>query len=250
MVIWINYFQKMNLNISKKEVSDLFIPGIIIVAGLIALVVVGFTQVGAIRNSLAGIEKLKKENQELKARHLMLSAIDETEIQRQGALAELAVPSEKNIPYILQSFRQAVGSSNYMINQLKFTPGEFIGDEALREAGKVEEMPLSAGLIGPTDDFNLLVKTLETSLPLFEVKNIELRRDFGEAHKTRVNLQLVAFYSPPLTELERKEFSSEEMVLNEQESTLLNELADYRRVELGREEFREIERRTDNPFAF
>lgn len=237
----------MKLNISK----EILIPGFIISLGIIALLAIGFTQIDVIKEMRASVDQLKKDEQELRERYLMLSSLDEKNLEQQAALAELAVPSEKNIPFILQAFRNAVEKNGYLIKEFQFSPGEISKQEVTLDAGKViEELPLTINLIGPSANLDQLINQLENTVPLFEIIDVDFKVDKDQPNKASLELKLLTFYSPPLAKADIEAVRLEHLVLSEEESALLDKLDTYSRPELIRSTIRDLERKSDNPFVF
>ncbi len=238
----------MKLGVSKK----ILIPGLIIFLSVVSILAIGLTQVEVIKKLGTSVEKLEKDNEDLRSKYLMLSSLDKKNIERQAALAELAVPSEKNIPFILQSFRDAVDESDFVIKEFKFTPGEISKEKASSEEveKRIDELPLTASLVGSSDNFKLLLNNLETTFPIFEVEEAKFSRDKESRDKAKLDLSLITFYSPPLVKLEYEDLKLDQLVLNEEEEKLLEELNSYSRPELKRGESGGLKRKSDNPFVF
>ncbi len=235
-----------------KEYKRIIIPIAIIALGLVLALFISLTQIKAVKNLTVSVDQLEADKEELRAKYLMLSSLDEGDIQRQSALAELAVPSEKNIPFILQSFRNAVESANFVISDFKFMPGELTREEIseLEEKNGVEKLPLSASIIGPADNLENLIDAFETTFPLFDLRAVEFKRNVDQENKARIKLELFTFYCPPLAKRQFTEISLDELVLTDKESSLLEEISAFSRPELKRRESRGLERKSDNPFVF
>lgn len=238
----------MNLKLPKK----ILIPALVILVGVVSIFLVSSSQIKVIKKLNASVEQLRNDKEELRAKYLMLSSLDEKNIEQQSALAELAVPSEKNIPFILQAFRDAVSKADFLIKEFKFAPGEVRGKEfsSVKTKKVIEELPLTATLIGPADNLNKLLASLESSFPLFEVKNVNFTKDLGQPNKARLKLELLTFYSPPRTKAEGEEIKLGQLVLNEKENSLLEELKTYSRPELKQVPSRGLQRKGENPFIF
>ncbi len=235
----------MNL---QKEV---LIPGLVIFSGLVLLIVIGYTQVKVIKEMRASVDQLEKDEQDLRERYLMLSSLDERNLEQQSALAELAVPSEKNIPFILQAFRNAVEESSFLIKEFKFSPGEISKEEVTLDSGEViEELPLEINLVGPSENLNQLIDELENTVPIFEIRDIDFKVEEKQPDKASLKVKLLTFYSPPLVEADIDMVRLEHLVLTEDQTGLLEELKTYSRPELVRRPIRDLERKSDNPFVF
>ena len=132
----------------KIEISPKFLfPRLAIFISLILSIVIGVTQYRAIKDLRTSVKRLDTENKVLKNKFLMLSSLDESNIKEQFAYAELAIPSEKNIPYILQAFRDAVSKANFLVKTFQFSPGEVSSESIFEDKNKaVEKLPLKCSL--------------------------------------------------------------------------------------------------------
>jgi hypothetical protein len=234
-----------------KMLPKLLFPSLAIFVSLILSIIIGVTQFKVIKELRTSVKRLDAENEVLKNKFLMLSSLDESNIKEQFAYAELAIPSEKNIPYVLQAFRDAVSKANFLVKTFQFSPGEVSSESIFEDKNKaVEKLPLTAELVGPSDELNGLVEALENTFPLFEVNNVSFLKESNSLNKARVELKLTTFYSPPLPKEEQKNVKLDQLVMTEEESALLENLATFSRPELKRRTGGGLERRTDNPFVF
>ncbi len=239
----------MKISIMPKKI---LVPAAVIFIEIFLIVLIAATQVEVIEELRSANQNLQKDNDNLRSKYLMLSSLDEEQIKINSAIAELSVPSEKNIPYILQAFRNAVEDADFLIKKFEFAPGEVtseINGEA-KTNKRIEELPLTAGLVGPSQNLDKLLEAFETTLPLFEIKNVDFSKSFDQPDKSRVDLELLTFYSPPLTRVESEDITLEQVVLNEKEASLLEELEQYSRPVLKQREGSGLERKGDNPFLF
>lgn len=237
----------MKLEINKK----LFLPAMIIAVGMFSLMAVFLTQVKVIRELRASVKQLRSDRDDLKSRYLMLSSLDQEDLKRQSALAELAIPSEKNIPFVLQAFRDAVSEAEFLIKKFEFDPGEISKEKSEPKKAKrtIEEMPLSANLIGPADNLDSLIDSLQNTFPLFEVEVVNFTVT-QQQNKAQLELEAITFYSPPLIEVDQELIKLDQLKLSEEERALLGQLENYSRPELKRAPSRGLERKSDNPFVF
>ncbi len=236
----------------KLEVSPkLLFPSLAIFVSLILSIVIGMTQYRGIKELRTSVKRLDSENEVLKNKFLMLSSLDESNIKEQFAYAELAIPSEKNIPYILQAFRDAVSKAGFLVKTFQFSPGEVTSESIFQNKNKaVENLPLEADLVGPSDKLNGLIQALENTFPLFEVNSVKFTKEISSMNKASVEIKLTTFYSPPLPEEEQKNVELDQLVMSEEETALLENLGTFSRPELKRRTGGGLERRTDNPFVF
>jgi len=229
-----------------KRSKKIIIPSLIIGVGIILIAFLLLTKVNEIQKLRKSVKSLKKEKEELRNKFLMLSSFNLEEIKKNSALAELAVPSEISVPYILQAFRDSVQEADFLVKDFKFTPGEMSKDKSKKS---LDELPLTANLVGPIENLGNLLVELETTFPLFEVTSLEFSSGYG-TEKASLNIKLLTYYSPPLVDIKMGDIEMQQLVLNDQEDKLLKELNNYSRPTLKGIESRSLERKGDNPFAF
>jgi hypothetical protein len=232
--------------------KKILVPAVIIFFEIILVLLILTTQTRVIKNLRDTNQNLEKDNNDLRSKYLMLSSLDEEKMKINSAIAELSVPSEKNIPYILQAFRNAVEDADFLIKKFEFAPGEVISEnnEGANMSNRVEELPLKAGLVGSKDNLDKLLESFENTLPLFEIKKVDFSNRSNEDGKSTVELELLTFFSPPLTKVQSEDITLDQIVLNEKETSLLEELEQFSRPVLKQREGSGLKRKSDNPFLF
>ena len=214
-----------------KNYRPIFVPALIIFLGTISLLALFPIQVKTLIKERRKIEMMEKEIEELKTKYLLVSSLDQETLKSQAGLALMALPEDKNVPYILQGVRQAVVNAGFVIKAMKFAPGEISkeGDEKRSKAKKrIEELPLELKIIGPYGKLLGMLESLETTLPLFRVESVEVIGSQKIKNRVNARLKLITFYSPPLPASPRDAIALSELILSEEESGLLEKLSQFK----------------------
>ncbi len=218
----------MKLGFNLEKYSFALVPGLIIVAAVISLIVLlpGQIQYLSDQNSQLAAEKSKIN--ELRTKHLLLSSLDEAELEQRAKISVAALPEDKNIPIILQSLREAVNDPGFLIEELSFSPGVIEkSDEENLEVKRIEELPLKVKVIGRTEDLLDLLLSFERRLPLFEIKDCKIASLGREGDRLRMELSLLTFYRPPIKVEEVDSLTTEELILDKEELALFDKLNDF-----------------------
>jgi len=235
---------------SLKRYQFALIPGGVIFGAVLFLLLFLPGQIKEISKELKRIKGEEKEIAELKEKYLLVSSLDQEVLASQALSVVAALPEDKNVPYVLQGLRKAVGNAGFVIQELKFSPGEIKkpeGQEAASKKKLVEGLPLSVKLMGRFDNLLSFLEKIEETLPLFQVMKVEAFRSKGGGFSGRAEISLVTFYSPPKRS-EGKKISLEDLVLTEEETALLDQLPTYEVAVIERERKGPRRDPNENPF--
>ena len=220
-----------------KKYKFALVPGGIILGTVLFLILFLPGQIRSISKEIKTNEREKKEISELKQKYLLVSSLDKEVLTNQVLSTLSALPEDKNVPYVLQGLRQAVSGAGFLIQELKFSPGEIKKEEVEAEETKgverklVEQLPLTVNLVGPFDDLLLFFEKLEKTLPLFQILSVEAMNPEKAEFSGRAEMRLITFYSPPKRS-EGKKIGLDDLILTEKESALLEELPQYQAVNI------------------
>lgn len=222
---------KLGFDIDKYRFA--LIPGSLILAAVFSLVFVLPGQVRYLIKQNKQVKKTHKKVEELRTKHLLLSSLDEEQLKQRAKTVVKALPEDKNIPIILQALREAVTEPGFLIDELSFSPGTIEkGEEEDTQKKRIEELPIKVKIIGRTDDLLDLFASLEKRLPLYEIKDCKISNVGKEGDRLRLELRLITFYSPPIKSKEIDKLTTDELVLSEDDISLLNKLNGFTLTEI------------------
>lgn len=246
--------------------QPVLIPGAIIFLAAASLLIFLPKQIGGLVKGWRQIKAAQKEIEELKAKYLLVSSLDQETLKTQAQLALAAVPEEKSVPLILQAVRRAIADAGFVIKTMKFAPGE-VNKEEVNEKSKasksktsrrIEELPLELEVVGPYAKLSEMFESLETTLPLFQVELVEITSSQKVENRASAKLKLITFYSPPLSVQSQSKVALKDLVLTEEENSLLEKLSQFKLVTIKTsesppyqgEEKSSGEKGRENPFVF
>jgi len=221
--------EKVKINLNNYKFA--FVPGGIILAAALSLLFVLPSEIKTILREKRVVNKNKKELIDLRQRYALISALDKEEIRAQSTKAVKVLPETKDVTYILTGLRNALERAEFAIDTLQFSPGEIKKEveEKSRDKKVVESLPINLELIGILNNFDKLLKELETSAPLFEIALVEMSKftRISEEEVVKVELSLSTFYSPPMTAYKTDVITIDDLVLTEAEKEILTTLDQF-----------------------
>ena len=221
-----------------KKYQPTLVPGIIILGATLFLILFLPSQIRGISKEIKRIEKEEKETQEMKSKYLLVSGLDKEVLSQQALSVVSALPGDKNVPYVLQALRRSIADAGFVIQELKFSPGEIKKEESEINSDQeklAERLPLSVDLVGPFDNLPSLFKNLEETLPLFQVLSMEASDSEKSKFSGRAEIRLATFYSP-LKRFKSESISLDDLILSEEEVILLSQLSEYSKTVIQRGE--------------
>jgi hypothetical protein len=128
-----------------------------------------------------------------------MSSLDRANLQKQLATAMNALPSEKNFDLILNSVSYAARSSGVSLGEFAFQVGDIASTSAAKgqvitDAKGLSSVKLTIGIVGSITQIQRFLQSLQKSVPLSEVEQIE-----GNKDTTTVT---VVFYQKALPKLQ------------------------------------------------
>jgi Tfp pilus assembly protein PilO len=223
----------MKLGFDPDKYRFALIPGTIILLAVFSLVIALPGQIRFIRKQNRQLKRTSRKVEELKTKHLLLSSLDEEELKQRAKTAVKALPEDKDIPIILQSLREAVTEPGFLIEELAFSPGKIEKDEEEGAKNKrIEELPIKVTVIGNSDNLLDLFSSLEQRLPLYEIRDSKISNLGRAGNRLRLELSVLTFYSPPVKTKNIDKITTDELVLKEDELSLLDKLNGFTLTEI------------------
>lgn len=222
------------IEFNKEKLKENLVP--ILVGGIIFLL-----SVTVFKNTVTNLLKLSSENKNLSEKLSVLSkksqllqSLDEIEISKQVKKLEEVFPSEKPILNLLTSLNQLAQEEEVIFGGLELKPGRIKKQKkssekteeavVVQETTGLQEFDISFEIEGELENITDFTSQLEKNAPLVRIEGFSLSLDGPSA-----NLEVRVFYQPFPESLG----SIEEPVpvLTEKEKEILEEIADYRKIE-------------------
>lgn len=210
-----------------------FLPVIVMASAFLSLVFILPNEIKTVKKNFKQVASEEKSIRELKEKYVLVSALDKETLNRQAISAVLALPEDKNVPYVLQALRNALESSGFSIQNLEFSPGEVKKpEEETEKTGKtektkrvLEELPLKVTAAGTFTGLANFFKALENTFPLFAIKELKLIKS-KSGFSDKMEVSVVTFYSPKRV-FDSRNITLDDLILSEEEKAISEKLPQY-----------------------
>lgn len=255
-----NFF---NLNLPDKMfgvesafIKIFLIPIPLIVVFLISLNLIIIPRISEIKSVSDKVKSTNSQNSLVKTKNNYLKSIDQVELEKNALFLDSAVLKENKAYVLTEIVRKIADNYSYYISSFAINPGEIKSDGSsditiTGDTNSIKKTPITVTLSGPKDKMLDLITALENSLPIlfidkFETKTID--------SLTELNLTISSYYINNDTNLNTNNLSLSDLTLTEEESSLLQKLNSFNKVELsssteGTESATYKEYNRENPFS-
>lgn len=144
-----------------------------------------------IREVIAIQQKISQERKtlaQLTQKVALLEGLDQNELSTKTDKVLKILPTEKNVPFILQTLRLLSSQTNINLSKLTVSPGSLSTDSAqLNPPADLPVLTLDINLDGDKDKIKSFLSSLEFTSPLMRVKTIS----FSQKGDSSIALEMV-----------------------------------------------------------
>lgn len=221
-----NKFLGIDLLFIKSFWSTIFcIVGFLLT--MLIFVLPKIMEIGRIRQE---IETTNTQATNTKQQTAYLAAVDQDKLRKNQTLIEEALPSTKDLYFIMNVLGEIGRKWNFTIDSFTVSPGRISGDDGKKTITAVTKVPLDVIMIGPKDRYLDMVKQIENSLPILSVDKF----DVTYLDNNLVSLKtIVGTYSNLQVEKVAAGANWSEVQLTSSENTLLERLSTFSTVDVG-----------------
>ena len=198
---------------------------------LALLLVIIFSLLGVILPKIYEIsEKIKEiktvsqKTVEVNQKRTYLQTVDQGEtLDNAKKLAEALLP-ERNSYLLVRIIRDAAAQNSYNVDDFSISMGDVKNEEVKKDNNNYDKIPVSITLIGPSDNYIALVKTIERVLPIMSIDNFEMRSQAGVA---TIKLNVLAYYLRDISSLKIENLTLGDLTPSQDEAILISTISEY-----------------------
>jgi hypothetical protein len=184
----------ITLFLDKTYLRIYLVPISVLISCLVLFLLITLPKINSVIKLKGQLSSLKKQEQNVVDKIQLVSSLNEEETQKYMRLVDLAIPRQKDISLILFSINSPARKEGFLVNKLEFNLGELktgIPEDASasallsnkkkapaikssRASNNLERINVDLSLVGRQDNLVKLIKDLEKSLPLVELKSLDV----------------------------------------------------------------------------
>ncbi len=245
----------------EKKLSD-YQPFLfpVVVALLVFLTAFAFLKpkIGAIIEGQRRLSQNKQVLARLTEKAAALEGLDQTELTRKTDILLAALPTEKDVPRFLATYKELAQKIEVVIQQIEVNPGKLAtpedeqvapeGGQASPEGGQASPPPFlvfQIGVSGELEKVGIFLDELEKTLPLMRLKEVSLSQKEENLFESEIELQAFFLFLPG----ELGPVEEALPLISQREEEVYRQLADFKSVEL-KESLLLTPAGKENPFTF
>lgn len=174
------------------------------------------------------IKQLTSKISEVNQKRNYLQTVDQEEIKNNAAKLSAGLLAEKNAYLLVGVVRNAAAVANYSIDDFAISLGDVKGEEANKndKTSLYDKIPVSVTVVGPSDNYLTLIKTIERSLPVMSIDNFEMESSLDGV--STIKLSVSAYYLRDISSLKLENLTLSDLTPSQGESDLLSKISDYK----------------------
>lgn len=185
---------------------------------------------------ISGINSIRQEinttdvqTKNIQQQTAYLIAVDQDKLRKNQTLIEQALPSTKDLYFIMNALGQLGRRWDFTIDSFAVSPGKITGDDSKKTITMVTKVPLDVIMIGPKNKYLDLVRQIENSLPILSVDKFEA----VDMNNNLVSLKIVVgTYSNEQAEKIALGANWNDVQLSAKENELLERLATFSVIQM------------------
>jgi len=231
--------KKSGLGFVDKYSYFLF-PAVVIVVGILVFVSLLLPRIKEISVIRGKIKKNDGLAGEIDKKVRLIQSIDREVLDRQSSIAEMALPSKKNIYNLVVVMSNVASAHGFELESLKIGMGEVDSEsietgetetESVSEDGDgevtktvrrsvpkkeddLEMLPIKVELIGSKDDYLDFLLAMEEAIPLLSISKLDLS---SKKEAVSMELTVTVYFSPAKAGLDLDSISLSDLMMTEEE---------------------------------
>lgn len=196
---------------------------------VLTLFLIIWPKISGINEIRQQIDIAETQNKNIKQQIAYLSAVDQDKLRKNQGLIEQALPSTKDLYFIMNALGELGRRWNYSIDSFVVSPGKITGNDSKKTITTVTKVPLDLIMIGPRDKYLDLVKQIENSLPILSVDKFDVTYLDNNLASLKI---IVGTYSNEQIEKVASSANWSDIQLSPKENELLGRLATFSTIQM------------------
>jgi hypothetical protein len=203
-------------------------------------------------------QKIKLVNDQVKevvSKRSYLMAVDKDELKQNANNMDSALLKDKQSYYLVEVVRTIADKYSYQVKSFSISPGQLKSEDKIKISGTnvLNKVPIDMVIVGPEDKYLDLLLSLENSLPIITINNLNIKTQGGVSE---IKTNVTAYYINGKIDSNVGNLSLNDLTLKKEEIDLLNRLTKFENLnkttvstntEVNEQQFTKYQRQ--NPFS-
>jgi hypothetical protein len=199
---------------------------------LFSVTLIIFPKFNEVLGKIADIKTVDNKIVELNQKRNYLQSVDQEEIKNNADKLSLGLLPEKNAYMLVRVLRNAAAEASFTIDDFSISMGDIKGEtSAKKDNTNYDVIPVKVTLIGPSDNYIALVKSIERSLPIMSIDKLEMNS--VQEQVSVVKLEVSSYYLREINTAKMENLSLADLTPSQDEVSLLSKISEYKIMLLG-----------------
>lgn len=196
--------------------------GVVILFSMILVIV---PKINEIPQRMAQIKMVKTKIQDVNQKSKYLQTIDQEEIKNNALKLSMGLLPEKSSYLLVGIIKNVAAEVNYAVDDFSLSMLTKTTTSKITNL-KFEKLPVIVTLVGPSENYLNLVKSIERSLPIISIDSIDMRS--SQDGTSIVKLNITSYYLPDIPKVNFENLSLADLTPNQEELNLLIKINEYK----------------------
>lgn len=196
--------------------------------GLVILLSMGLViipKITDIPQKMAMIKSVKAKTDDVNQKSRYLQTMNQEDIKNNALKLDMGLLPERSSYLLVGVVRKAAADAGYSVDDFSVSIPSVKLQTKTNSSG-FDKLPASVTVVGPTANYISLVKSIERSLPIMLIDNIDMRT--AQDGISIVKLNLSAYYLPEMGSPNFANLSLADLTPNQAELDLLSKISEYK----------------------
>lgn len=200
---------------------------------LLSVFLVIIPKVNEVLARVTEIKNVSKKTTEVNQKISYLQTMNQEEIRSNATKLASGLLPEKSAYLLLKVIKNAATTVNYNIEDFSISMGDVKAeDNEDKKNTSYDKIPIEINLIGPSENYLKLAKTIERSLPIMSINKFEMTSSRSGA--STIKLSVSAYYLRDISDLKLEALTLADLTLSQAEANLLETIGEYSELEVER----------------
>ncbi|MFA5025946.1 MAG: hypothetical protein WC503_05560 [Candidatus Shapirobacteria bacterium] len=200
--------------------------GLVILFSMILVIV---PKINEIPKRMAEIKSVKTKTVEVNEKIKYLQTVDQEKIRVDAIKLNAGLLPEKSAYLLVGVVRKNAADAGYEVDDFSLSMSENkIGQSAKKNIFNFEKLPVLVTLVGPTNNYVNLIKSLERSLPIISIDSLDTVSRPDDT--SMVKLTISAYYMPDIGKINYENLKLSDLTPTKEEVVLLSEINEFKEM--------------------
>lgn len=199
-------------------------PFALVLLILLSMGLVIIPKMNEIPMKMAEIKSVKAKTSDVNQKSKYLQTTDQESVKNNALKLSMGLLPEKSSYLLVGIVRNAAADVGYAIDDFSLSMVE--NKNSGPKKTNFDKLPVLVTLVGPTDNYINLVKSIERSLPIMSIDSLDTRA-MSDGIST-VKLGITAYYLPEIGTINYENLSLSDLTPSQDEINLLSKINEYR----------------------